>query len=292
MIKQNELVINFHMTEACNYRCDYCYATWDTGCHSKELHRTEGKVESLIDKLASYFLADNPLKEVMGYHSIRLNFAGGEPMLLGKRFNDALLYAKLKGFNTSIITNAAFLDDECLLALSRHIDVLGVSFDSADEITAKTIGRMDRKGGWISPKKLAHIASMYRELNPLGVFKVNTVVNQHNFRESLVNVMTKVKPDKWKLLRVLPIYDSIEPIKDTQFQGYIDRHSEFSDVNVIEDNQDMSASYLMINPEGCFYQNGHGKEGYNLSKPILSVGVADAFAGIQFNVDKFLNRYV
>ncbi len=100
MTKQNELVINFHMTEACNYRCDYCYATWDTGCHTKELHRTEGKVESLIDKLASYFLADNPLKEVMGYHSIRLNFAGGEPMLLGKRFNKGVTSNKSQALST------------------------------------------------------------------------------------------------------------------------------------------------------------------------------------------------
>ena len=291
LTRATELVINFHMTEACNYRCDYCYATWDTSCHSKELHRIEGAVESLIDKLADYFLNNNPLKQAMDYRSVRLNFAGGEPMLLGKRFSDALLHAKAKGFRTSIITNAAFLDDECLLTLSRHIDVLGVSFDSADEITAKTIGRMDRKGGWISPIKLAHIASMYRQLNPLGVFKVNTVVNQHNRHESLVDTMVMVNPDKWKLLRVLPIYNRIEPITDSQFQGYVDRHNVFSHVSVVEDNQDMTASYLMINPEGCFYQNADSKDGYTISQPILSVGVARAFANIQFDVDTFLSRY-
>lgn len=286
-----ELVINFHMTEACNYRCDYCYATWESGCHSKELHHIEGAVEALINKLADYFLQNNPLKDAMSYSSVRLNFAGGEPMLLGKRFSEALLHAKAKGFRTSIITNAAFLDDECLLALSRHIDVLGVSFDSADEITAKAIGRMDRKGGWISPIKLAHIASMYRQLNPFGVFKVNTVVNQHNCHESLVDAMVLVNPDKWKLLRVLPIYKGIKPITDEQFQGYVDRHSVFSHISVVEDNQDMAESYLMINPEGCFYQNGDAEAGYKISEPILSVGVAQAFADIQFDADTFLSRY-
>ena len=25
----SELVLNFHMTEACNYRCGFCYATWE-----------------------------------------------------------------------------------------------------------------------------------------------------------------------------------------------------------------------------------------------------------------------
>lgn len=289
--KPTELVINFHMTETCNYSCSYCYATWDTACHSKELHRIEGAVELLIDRIADYFLTDNPLKQTMGYSSVRLNFAGGEPMLLGKRFYEALMHAKSKGFRTSIITNAAFLDDERLLELSRHIDVLGVSFDTADEITAGSIGRMDRKGGWISAIKLAHIASMYRQLNPLGIFKVNTVVNQHNHHESLVDVMTMVNPDKWKLLRVLPIYGRIKPVSDSQFDGYVQRHALFSHLSVVEDNADMQNSYLMINPDGCFYQNGEAESGYDISEPILKVGVAAAFSEIDFDSDVFSSRY-
>jgi len=291
MTKPNELVINFHMTEACNYRCDYCYATWDTGCHSKELHRQEGAVEKLIDELAAYFLSNNPLRQSMAYSSVRLNFAGGEPMLLGKRFSDALFYARSKGFKTSIITNAAFLDDERLLELSRYIDVLGVSFDTADEIIASSIGRMDRKGGWISDVKLAHIATMYRQLNPLGIFKVNTVVNQFNHHESLVDVMTMVNPDKWKLLRVLPIYDHIKPVSDRQFDAYVQRHELFSHLSVVEDNADMKNSYLMVNPEGCFYQNGEAQSGYDMSEPILSVGVEEAFSQVSFDSDVFFSRY-
>ncbi len=290
-MKTQELVINFHMTETCNYSCDYCYATWDTGCHSKELHRIEGAVESLIDRIADYFLADNPLKQAMSYSLVRLNFAGGEPMLLGKRFAEALEYAKYKGFRTSIITNASFLDDECLLELSRQIDVLGVSFDTADEIIAGSIGRMDRKGGWISTDRLAHIATMYRQLNPLGVFKVNTVVNQYNHQESLVDVMKAVNPDKWKLLRVLPIYDHINPVSDDQFAGYVKRNNLFSHLSVIEDNADMQNSYLMINPEGCFYQNGKAEAGYDISEPILTVGVENAFSQINFDSDIFFSRY-
>lgn len=296
MTTTNELVINFHMTEACNYRCDYCYATWDSGCYSKELHRIDGAVESLIDRIADYFLTDNSLKQAMGYRSVRLNFAGGEPMLLGKRFTEALLYAKSKGFRTSIITNGAFLDDECLLALSRSIDVLGVSFDTADEIIAQSIGRMDRKGSWINATRLVHIATMYRQLNPFGVFKVNTVVNQYNHHESLVDVMAIVSPDKWKLLRVLPIYDRINPISDADFDSYTERHSMFSHSSVVEDNSDMTASYLMINPSGCFYQNrecqnGELQNGYDISEPILKVGVAKAFGQIDFDSETFLSRY-
>ncbi|WP_417594425.1 viperin family antiviral radical SAM protein [Oceanospirillum sp.] len=291
MSQSNELVINFHMTEHCNYRCEYCYATWNADCHSKELHRQEGAVQSLIDKLSEYFFNSNPLMDAMGYKTVRLNIAGGEPMLLGKRFSDALFYAKKKGFRTSIITNAAFLDDETLLSVAPQLDVLGVSFDSADELIAKNIGRMDRNGSWISSDKLAHIASMYRELNPLGIFKVNTVVNQHNLYESLGQTIELVKPDKWKLLRVLPVYEDIRPVDDDEFQNYVERHSPFSDVTVVEDNSDMTASYLMINPEGRFYQNGAEQEGYIVSEPLLDVGVEAAFSEIKFNIATFLSRY-
>lgn len=301
LTKETELVINFHMTETCNYSCNYCYATWETSCGDKELHRTEGAIEALIDQLEEYFLSDNPLQQSMNYQSVRLNFAGGEPMVLGQRFVDALLYAKSKGFRTSIITNGAFLDQQRLVELSPHIDVLGVSFDTADEIIAGSIGRMDRKGSWISAQKLAVISSEYKRLNPAGLFKVNTVVNQYNHHESLVDVMTIVSPDKWKLLRVLPVYDRIETISDSDFESYTNRHSVFSHISVIEDNSDMSASYLMINPNGCFYQNremqnregqnGELENGYDISEPILNVGVANAFEQIDFDAETFLSRY-
>lgn len=279
------------MTETCNYSCTYCYATWEASCDAKELHRTEGAIEALIDRLADYFLSDNPLQQSINYQSVRLNLAGGEPMVLGQRFVDALLYAKSKGFRTSIITNGAFLDQQRLIELSPHIDVLGVSFDTADEIIASSIGRMDRKGSWISAQKLAVISSEYKRLNPAGLFKVNTVVNQYNHYESLVDVMTIVSPDKWKLLRVLPVFDRIEPVTDIDFAGYVERHSVFSHICIIEDNLDMAASYLMINPNGCFYQNGELQGGYEISEPILQVGVPKAFEQIRFDADTFLRRY-
>jgi len=284
------------MTETCNYSCGYCYATWNTACDAKELHRAEGAIETLIDQLADHFLSDNPLRQAMNYQTVRLNFAGGEPMVLGQRFVDALLYAKTKGFRTSIITNGAFLDQQRLVELSPHIDVLGVSFDTADEIIAGSIGRMDRKGSWISADRLATISSEYKRLNPFGLFKVNTVVNQFNYHESLVDVMTIVSPDKWKLLRVLPIYDHINPVTDVDFESYTGRHSVFSHISVVEDNSDMAASYLMINPNGCFYQNrewqnGEHKNGYEISEPILQVGVAKAFDQVRFDTDTFLSRY-
>ena len=292
MSNSRELVINFHMTESCNFRCDYCYATWGDGCHTPELHRQPGAVEELIERLADYFFSDNDLRSDMHYESVRLNFAGGEPMLLGSRFYDALLFAKNLGFRTSIITNGSFLTDEFLNNYSQYLDVLGVSFDSDNKIKSKDIGRVDNKGDGLSLDKLIHIATLYRKNNPSGYFKMNTVVNKHNCHESFHRVIDSVRPDKWKVLRVLPVYDRIHTISDDEFCRYVGRHESYADVMVVEDNSDMTESYVMINPQGRFYQNNNNeKDGYHIGHPILQVGVEVAFKSIYFDARTFMSRY-
>lgn len=286
-----ELVINFHMTEACNYRCGYCYATWDNHVLSSELHHTETQVNALLSRLADYFLSDNPLKQQLGYRTVRINFAGGEPIMLGRRFIEALLYAKSIGFNTSIITNGHFLNAQILMRVSSHIDMLGISFDTGDYLLANSIGRLDRKRAWLSPERLIDICAIYRNLNPQGKLKLNTVVNAYNWRESLLSTMEQIQPDKWKLLRVLPVQQQDCTITYEQYRAYVTRHKSLSHFIVEEDNEAMWQSYLMINPEGCFYQNSSNGAGHSHSQPILDVGVETAFGQISFNARAFSRRY-
>ncbi|WHR53209.1 hypothetical protein O8413_20755 [Vibrio furnissii] len=51
--KTKELVINWHLTEVCNYGCKYCFAKWG---RPNELHRYRQKVATLLDNLADYFI--------------------------------------------------------------------------------------------------------------------------------------------------------------------------------------------------------------------------------------------
>lgn len=238
-----ELVINFHMTEVCNYRCDYCYAKWNDEAQSDELHRTQGKVDQLLTTLANFFLTPNPLQSSLSYQSVRLNFAGGEPMVLGKHFLAALNKACELGFTTSIITNGHFLTEPLLARLAPSLGMLGISFDTADELIALSIGRADRKGQWLRPEQLVEIARLYRHFNPQGQFKVNTVVNPFNWQENLLDVIKQVNPDKWKLLRVLPVHDVRQAISDEQYLEYIARHQSAARKPIVENNNDMWQSY-------------------------------------------------
>lgn len=68
------------------------------------------------------------------------------------------------------------------------------------------------------------------------------------------------------------------------FQSFISRHQHLKtkcNVDVIgEDNDDMTNSYLMVTPDGKFYQNKDNK--YIYSENILDVGIEKAFDQIKF----------
>ncbi|WP_394230066.1 viperin family antiviral radical SAM protein [Shewanella colwelliana] len=291
MTSISEMVINFHMTETCNYRCGYCYATWEGNDSQAELHQSSGDIQSLLRKLADYFLSENPIRKALRYTSVRINFAGGEPVMLGARFVSALLLAKSLGFRTSIITNGHLLSNKMLERICPHLDMLGLSFDTADFLLAQSIGRVDRKSAWLSPSRTIDIVTAYRALNNHGKVKINTVVNAFNWREDMSHVIELIQPDKWKLLRVLPVYSHQLTISSAQYHAYIERHRLYSDVITVEDNQDMWQSYLMINPEGRFYQNSDACQGVAQSPSILDVGVESAIAHVDFNAESFARRY-
>lgn len=147
-----ELVINWHITEVCNYDCKYCFAKWG---RAKELHRSLEEIEQLLDNLSAYFIkGHSQLKSELGYETVRLNLAGGEPMMLGSTFFIVLMLANQKGFKTSIITNGHYLINNRLDFPKNVLDMVGISFDSQDLSTREKIGRVDRKGNSLSAEDL------------------------------------------------------------------------------------------------------------------------------------------
>lgn len=291
MTTVSEIVINFHMTEECNYRCGYCYAKWEGNQSKTELHHSFGDIESLLLKLADYFFSANSLHQILNYTSVRINFAGGEPVMLGKRFVDATLLAKSLGFRTSIISNGHLLSDKMIKRIAPHLDMLGLSVDTADYLLAQSIGRVDRKNAWLSPVHATEIVKAYRLANANGIVKVNTVVNAFNWREDIGFLINDLSPNKWKILRVLPVYSTNLTVSESQYDSYIKRHEAFSNIVTVEDNADMWQSYLMLNPQGRFYQNTDTCNGLVQSPSVLDVGVGAALKHIDFNVETFTKRY-
>ncbi len=291
------LVINWHLTEACNYRCHYCYATWNDTDGSRDLIHYPEQSSALLSELYRFVQPgnrDNPMngKSIIG--PVRLNLAGGEPLLNTGKLLSIINQARRFGFEVSLISNGSYLSDELLEQLAPHLSLLGISIDSANPATNRTIGRLDRRGRLLNLDDLAAKLRRARSNNPNLRLKLNTVVNSINHAEDLTPLIRSFTPDKWKVLRMLPVVSQELTVSDKQYAAFLSRHSSVTRILCAEDNQDMCESYLMVDPHGRFFQNSTivGGQGYHYSKPILEVGADKAFAEMAFDLDSFRRRYI
>lgn len=289
------LVINWHLTEACNFDCRYCYAKWE-GMGESDLVRSPARRVELLQSLYAYFRPENTEQLLQGrlrWERVRLNLAGGEPLLYRKILPHLLSEAREIGFDTSIITNGSLLTQENVLLLAPRLSWLGVSVDSTRDATNRLIGRTGSAGKLLDPGHLLAIVAAARHVNPSLRIKLNTVVNRHNQHESLTSLLDEIRPERWKVLRVLPVVSHEAAISPGQFAAYVARHAAYRDIMVVEDNVEMTESYLMIDPLGRFFQNSPTPEArYRYSDPIAEVGVGTAFGQIHFDATRFIGRYV
>lgn len=289
------LVINWHLTEACNFHCQYCYAKWDRPGSPRDLVRSPSRRQALLEALYGYFRPDNLanlLQGQMQWDSLRLNLAGGEPLLYQRQLTDLLSQARRLGFDTSIITNGSLLSEEVISRLAPLISWLGLSVDSCYGQTNRLIGRADARGRVLPMSDLARLVAVARQANPHLRIKLNTVVNRHNQGESLAPLLESLSPDKWKVLRVLPVVTDGLAVSQAQFEAFVARHHQYRPIMTVEDNPAMTESYLMLDPLGRFFQNRpFPEQNYRYSAPVLEAGVARAFQQVHFDVARFQSRY-
>ncbi|NHA14616.1 radical SAM protein [Thioalkalivibrio sp. XN279] len=276
--------MNWHITEACNYRCDFCYAKWVKPKQRELIH--DGRATQLL------------LEEVHSLFSnygttVRLNLAGGEPLLYPDSLMSLVTTAKKIGFDVSIITNGSQLDRTLLEFLALHLSMIGVSIDSGELDTNLAIGRADKRNGSLrSSTDFRNIFEQARRINPDINLKVNTVVNSLNWKEDMNALMAYLQPQRWKVLQLLPTYSPKLAVTARQFTEFVERHANLSNVMNVEDNESMTESYIMIDPIGRFFQNSRGADTqYRYSQPILSVGARVAFSELVWNARKFASRY-
>lgn len=287
MLNPTPLVLNWHLTEACNYRCQYCYAAWtDSTCQREFVHSPE-RTAALLSELYRFFRPgnlDNPLASRMSWDSVRLNLAGGEPSLHGHKLPAIVCQARALGFEVSMISNGSRLTRKLMDQLAPQLTWLGISLDSLSPATNRAIGRIDRRGHMLDLGEQATNLDRARQINPQLRLKLNTVVNQLNHAEDLSALIHRFVPQKWKVLRMLPVVNQHLTVSDKQFAAFIARHGTFDNILCAEDNQDMHESYLMVDPRGRFYQNSPliAGRGYAYSQPILNVGAEASFAEMAF----------
>ena len=270
-------VINYHITSACNYRCQYCFVAFQGEFPEKE---TALKIVSEINK---FFIKNN----VKGG---RINIAGGEPLLC-PYLNDVIEQAYLLGLKVSIITNGSLLTEELISGWQGKVEMIGISVDAVSEAVNCAIGR-ECQGKSLSKAQLCDIANW---IYKYGIkLKINTVVSKLNLNEDMLSLYKRMKPKRLKFLcmHVLEnINSNVNELKPTQeeFLSFVEKNSyEYAKV-VPEAEGSMQNSYLMISPDGNVFlnENGEGKTYGNC----LEQELCEIFCKLPFEHDKFNLRY-
>ena len=259
--------VNFHFWPICNFQCKYCFAQF------KEIRPNLSKKHCFkIIKV----LSESGTKKI--------SFAGGEPTL-SPFLGDLLIYSKKLGLTNSLISNGTGINDLFAKKYEKYLDWIGLSIDSGIEMVNDLLGRGRNLVGKIIDKAIKISESSIK-------LKINTVVNRLNFQEDLSWLIEKIKPQRWKVFQILEIKNQAQQelskllISNSEFKFFVERHQFLKPI--VENNNTMLESYLMIDPCGRFYQNTGNI--YIFSRPILEVGLENALGDISFDFVKFIER--
>lgn len=88
-----ELVVNWHITEACNYKCDYCFAKWNR--NDKDIIHSEWKIDALLRQIENIRHLLNQKSSTIFFETIRLNLVGGETFLYEKQLKNCQSFKKI-----------------------------------------------------------------------------------------------------------------------------------------------------------------------------------------------------
>ena len=128
-------VINYHITNSCNYHCTYCF-----GKVNGQKDPTLDDAKKIVDNIALHFAQSNIADG-------RINFAGGEPTLY-EHLDELIDYTSSLGIQVSIVTNGSLLTPERIR--SGFFDGFVLPENREKLITAIEIGEQLFKNGLIN----------------------------------------------------------------------------------------------------------------------------------------------
>lgn len=285
-MSQRTLTVNFHITRYCNYQCKYCFHRGfeENTTMSKE------KWFKIIDNISS----SNLVK--------RINISGGEPFTAAGLTKNIVKYAKQKGFETSIITNASLLTDKIFNDIKNDIDMIGISVDSGNDEINYNIGRCNREHYENEPTHLENVLRVANLCKQNNIYlKFNSVICRENLNDdSIFELINKVRPKRWKAFRVLQIENENGVDKDqrTPYNGFItdDEWNSWkfrcekmcSIVPKYENNDEMLNSYIVVDECGFVLDSSSGSK--KRKGNLLDSNFNEIINNAGFDEEKFISR--
>lgn len=275
--------VNWHLWTRCNYKCSYCFATFE------DLPK-----KSYLDKQDSFKM----LNDLVEFGASKITFVGGEPML--HPFLDELLdEAKKLKLTTCIVSNGSRITKKFLDGNRQNIDWIGLSIDASNDELHSKLGRGLNKD--ISRSKSNHLENAIKVWDLCKEYnirmKLNTVVCKINASDNMSALVLSLKPERWKIFEAMSVEGQNSLKEDNllldpgEFDLWLERHRHVKEHGiqfVPESNDLMRGSYAMIDALGRFYSSASGSHVY--SKPIPVVGVEEAWQKVNFSDELFLKR--
>jgi radical S-adenosyl methionine domain-containing protein 2 len=263
----------------CNAKCGFCFSVFND---IEQTMLTKEEHLLILGKIAD-----------AGYKKIKITFVGGEPLLC-PWIDDLIDAAKGHGMTTMLVTNGFLLREYIQKNEITALDWIALSIDSLVADTNKLIGRYQKDAYW-GESEYFSLVDLIREHNKR--FKINTVINRFNLMEDFSKFITLAKPERWKMLQVLPIVNQNDfsvnkfLISDEEFLSFIRRHSHLSEITNVfqETNLDMIDSYIMISPDGRLFQNSTGSYTYS-NNSLLDTDFNTVLQEINFDQNKYKKR--
>ena len=137
--------------------------------------------------------------------------------------------------SVTVVTNDSRVTEAWMSEYGYYLDIMAVSVDSFDKEVNDKIGRRLGKSGSSHLESLSRVRDWCREFSVL--FKVNTVVNKHNFHEDMNDNIRHLNPVRWKVFQCLPIeaenmgegaLRQVEPflVTDEEWEQFLNAHSK------------------------------------------------------------------
>lgn len=235
-IKPN--VVNFHFVDYCNYHCCYCFV--------KKANRMTSflNIVNIVDNIAEYF---KNLK-VRG----RINLVGGE-IFMCSYLQQIIDYIYSKDIDVSIVTNGYLLTKEFIERNKTKICCIGISVDSLNPETNKLIGRCFNKQT-LDKNKLINLCEIIKSNNIK--LKINYCLSKFNYAEDISKFIEIIKPDRFKIFQ-MTVIDSINgkcknmQLSNKEFEECCNKYKYMNPI--IEHEEEMKSSYLMIDSDGNFF---------------------------------------
>jgi len=274
--------VNYHIIKPCNMQCKHCFSDY-----------SEININSLPFEEAKQIILE--IVKIKSFKKI--NFSGGEPTMY-KGIEELIQIAKQHNLETSMVTNGYNLikkQPELLEKFKDSLDLLALSIDGFDHELNLKIGRVVGNKQTILYEDFLQLTKKCHEY---GIkIKINTVISNLNYNQIMADKIATFKPIRWKILRMLPVKSQNDSAteyfpKDEEYNNFIQNNKKTAEslkIKVVtEDNEDMTGSYLMIAPDGRFFNNVERE--HNFSESILKIGINEALTQTPILREKFYKR--